>query len=118
MKLIKKRQNKEAIKVSGPWKEDLIWCPSQCYLPVEFRGRKLTLYLRWRSDDPWTFEIWFGPNLHSKWSMDLFKKYRRYWTENDKVKKVEEDALKIAQRFLNSIPKTEFLLTCYKLKNA
>jgi hypothetical protein len=40
------------------WDDDLIWCPSQCYAPVEWPdGTPAVLYLRWRHDDPWGASI-------------------------------------------------------------
>jgi hypothetical protein len=39
--------------INGQWKDDLIWCPSQCYLPILFNDKKYEIYLRWRWDDPW-----------------------------------------------------------------
>ena len=60
----------EELLIIGNWKDDLIMCPSQCELPIEYRERKFTLYLRWRWDDPWTgaiienegtsSEVWYG----------------------------------------------------------
>lgn len=49
------------------WDDDLIWCPSQCYLDVTFDdGTPAILYLRWRHDDPWTGHIITGFH-HTGW---------------------------------------------------
>lgn len=40
------------------WKDELIWCPSQCYYYFRDNGGALMcLYLRWRHDNPWTAEL-------------------------------------------------------------
>jgi len=68
------------MKILRDWVDHLIWCPSQCYLLVEYSDKIYTLYLRWRHSDPWTCQIvegdlWddeafeWGSN---KWSDDLF----------------------------------------------
>lgn len=36
------------------WEDDLIWCPSQCYKKIEYKGRQFVIYLLWRHADPWT----------------------------------------------------------------
>src|SRR5882762_4666763 len=45
-----------------PWKEDLLWCPSQLYRGFSIRRSFQTLlsaqaYCRWRHSDPWTVEV-------------------------------------------------------------
>jgi hypothetical protein len=45
------------MEIKGEWNDSLIWCPSQCYLPLEYKGKKFQLYLRWRWDDPWTADL-------------------------------------------------------------
>jgi hypothetical protein len=42
-----------SIRIVGEWFEDLIWCPSQCYLKIIHRHRWFVIYLRWRWTDPW-----------------------------------------------------------------
>jgi len=38
----------ESIEVVGEWDDDLVWCPSQCFLSVRWKGKNYTLYLiRW-----------------------------------------------------------------------
>ena len=39
------------------WQDDLIWCPSQCYLYFNFGNKSYCVYLRWRHDDPWTADL-------------------------------------------------------------
>ena len=41
------------IEIIEDWKDDLIWCPSQCYLKFRRSNREFVLYLRWRGGDPW-----------------------------------------------------------------
>lgn len=46
------------LQPEGEWDEDLIGCPSQLYLDVKSpSGQEYTLYLRWRWNDPWTFDV-------------------------------------------------------------
>lgn len=44
-------------KIVEDWEDDLIWCPSQCYLKIKWRRRHFVIYLRWRNSDPWTAEL-------------------------------------------------------------
>lgn len=41
------------------WKEDLTWCPSQCYYHFIKPGTSehYCIYLRWRWCDPWTAQL-------------------------------------------------------------
>jgi hypothetical protein len=39
------------------WDDQLIWCPSQCYLYFTWNSQLYCLYLRWRHDDPWTADL-------------------------------------------------------------
>ncbi len=43
--------------IDPEWIENLLWCPSQCYRRIECCGKLYTLYLRWRWEDPWQFEV-------------------------------------------------------------
>lgn len=43
----------ESVLKVGKWRDDLIWCPSQCYLPIDYNGTAYMLYLRWRWSNPW-----------------------------------------------------------------
>jgi len=53
-----------------PWKEDLIWCPSQLYksFRIEVGGFHTLLsaqaYCRWRHSDPWTAEVMSDGDTH------------------------------------------------------
>jgi len=77
-------------KVIEDWKDDLIWCPSQCYKKIKYKGRYFVIYLRWRHSDPWTAEI-----IECKDdNFDLFKEAKwhildvKYWKDSqlDKLK--------------------------------
>jgi hypothetical protein len=43
-----------AWRIVSEWRDDLIWCPSQCCLNMILDDRHFVLYLRWRHSDPWT----------------------------------------------------------------
>ncbi|MEM1003438.1 MAG: hypothetical protein AAGH46_12395 [Bacteroidota bacterium] len=49
-----KSKFEEEIKIIEDWDDDLIWCPSQCYLKFTYKGKHFVIYLRWRHTDPWT----------------------------------------------------------------
>jgi len=45
-------------RIPVEWKDSLIWCPSQCEGWIKHSPDNYTvLYLRWRHDDPWSFNI-------------------------------------------------------------
>jgi hypothetical protein len=48
-----KLRKENGITIVGKWEDDLIWCPSQCYLKIIYRQRWFVIYLRWRHSDPW-----------------------------------------------------------------
>jgi hypothetical protein len=70
-----------------PWKEDLIWCPSQLYksFRIEVGGFHTLLsaqaYCRWRHSDPWTAEVmrdgdthfWLTQSISSRLKLPHFK---------------------------------------------
>jgi hypothetical protein len=75
------------------WDDDLIWCPSQCYKKIEYKGNQFVIYLRWRHSDPWRAEIIqcepnYEFNIISPNSKD-FKLPIKYYkdSELDKLKK-------------------------------
>ena len=41
------------------WRDELIWCPSQCFCSFidETEKKIYCIYLRWRHHDPWTAEL-------------------------------------------------------------
>jgi hypothetical protein len=39
------------------WFDHLIWCPSQCYYHIQYKGKDYILYLRWRWEDPWQAHV-------------------------------------------------------------
>lgn len=43
--------------VREDWEDSLMWCPSQCYKRIEYKGRYFVIYLCWRHQDPWTASI-------------------------------------------------------------
>lgn len=50
-------------EISGQWENELLWCPSQCYLEVWIEDTPFVIYLRWRHEDPWTMAIIEGVTL-------------------------------------------------------
>lgn len=53
---------------SAPWKDDLCWCPSQCYYYFYVvKGTKkhyFCIYMRWRHEDPWRAYLSKADNNH------------------------------------------------------
>lgn len=93
------------LQIMDEWVEDMLWCPSQCYLTVKHSTVKYQIYLRWRHDDPWSFTlIKLGPTddvQDGEWSNeDLFEKYGHFWTEFDNLKKIEACAISCARLYL------------------
>lgn len=99
---------KNKIKILGKWEEDLIWCPSQCYLPIEFNGKKYTIYLRWRHQNPWEGHIWEGAwdNTEAEMSPDLFALYHEQYSDKE-LKLAEKRIVLLAEKYLNKINKKE-----------
>ena len=38
-------------------KKEIIWCPSQIYIIVEWGGQPYQIYARWRHGDPWSIML-------------------------------------------------------------
>lgn len=55
--------NKPIISIPDKWQNDLIWCPSQCYLEIWIEDTPYVIYLRWRHEDPWTLSLIEGATL-------------------------------------------------------
>lgn len=80
----------KGLQIIGNWDDDLIWCPSQCYLKVKFNKNCYIIYLRWRWNDPWemsliptdeTFKIQYGNWLYPKYNphkMDELEEFKRH----------------------------------------
>lgn len=88
------------MEIVGEWEEDLMWCPSQCYLQIKHGFYGYQIYLRWRHDDPWTCRLIRKTDPDEQWSEDLFEKYGHFWTDQDDLKKIEECAVGCCRRFL------------------
>ena len=91
--------SKETIKIIREWEDDLIWCPSQCYLPIEFKGEKYTVYLRWRHDNPWQGHIWKDKDERN-WSPDLLAENQFYYADRE-LNLAKETIIDLAEKHLN-----------------
>ena len=93
------------MKILGKWKDDLIWCPSQCYLLVEIGDKQYTLYLRWRHQDPWQGHIIEGSleslshSLLPWWSPDLFVLYHERYSDEE-LDLAKEALIRLADKFV------------------
>lgn len=72
------------------WVDDLIWCPSQCYGHIQYKGTDYILYLRWRWEDPWQGHIVKNAKderlMHhdnTVWSEDIFEKRGLFFTDEE-----------------------------------
>ena len=97
------------IKILNDWHDDLIWCPSQCYLLIEYNNKQYTIYLRWRWEDPWTCDLVEGDLTSSEfdykskslWTDDLFiDKNTAYFFRDSELDKAKEKALEVVQSYL------------------
>lgn len=91
------------MKLLSSWQDDLAWCPSQCYGEAEHEGKKFTLYLRWRHEDPWQGHVIENAPLdrvwEGDWSPDLFEHYTYFFTENDDLDKIKSALMICAERW-------------------
>lgn len=84
------------VKVVGEWNDSLIWCPSQCELPlVTASGKTYTLYLRWRWDDPWTASL-----IPTSEQADWIELNIPYFTD-EQLEDCKREALRAAVEVLN-----------------
>lgn len=91
-------------EVVKDWEDSLIWCPSQCYKLIQYKGVKYEIYLRWRHCDPWTAEIYEcddnGKSLSFKkdggWNyLDI-----KNWLRSDQLIELKQDAEAAASQWL------------------
>jgi hypothetical protein len=89
--------------LDSEWDEMIAWCPTQLSKKVYIKGIEFILYLRWRWDDPFTYNIYIDdhPNQDKLEKIlnigilnnDLFEKYNRwYLQENFDNLKIKLDA--------------------------
>lgn len=93
---------KTEFKILKEWSDDLIMCPSQCYLWFNYLGGIHCIYLRWRHGDPW------GATLVTpcvKVSEDICNEKPwiplqiDYFT-HDELQMCKDDAIELAKQFL------------------
>lgn len=111
MTIFRKLYNKKKgnIAIVHGWQDDLIGCPSQCYLHLTFKGWCFVLYLRWRHSDPWTAEL-IQCNNDDRWSLhDGFKWIKmpvKFYSHADRktsaseLKELKKDAIQCATQWL------------------
>lgn len=89
-------------KIINDWRDDLIWCPSQCYLDIEYKGRQFVIYLRWRHQDPWTAEIIECPN-DGKFNMHELNNWNwlevKHWTDTE-LSELKKEVIEVANEWL------------------
>jgi hypothetical protein len=101
-------KSNQAIEIVKEWDDDLIWCPSQCYLGLTYMGVKYVIYLRWRYTNPWTAELIqtdksFCPNAipNVEWANILNPD--EYFTDDlSELPKLKQTAINNAKKYLYS----------------
>lgn len=95
------------MKIIRDWHDDLIWCPSQCYLLVsDSKGDIYTVYLRWRWEDPWSCDLVEGDLLEDydskvKWVKDLFIQDNiNFYFRDSELDKAKEKAIELSEQYL------------------
>jgi len=89
------------IEIFSEWKDELIRCPSQCYLQITFEKRYFVLYLRWRYSDPWTATLiecdaeFYMHNKKYKWVYLEIKD----WNENQ-INELKLNAIEVAKKII------------------
>lgn len=95
--------DKTEIKIINNWRDDLIWCPSQCYLDFKLGNRFFTLYLRWRGDDPWTITLIECPDdgfdMHTDFDWVYLKSS---FKQDDDLSKIKESAIGQAKEWFKN----------------
>lgn len=85
------------------WDDSLIWCPSQCYKRIEYKGNQFVIFLRWRWRYPWTAEIvqclpdnrFYMHNPTNKW----YRLNVRYW-KTTKLKQLKNEVDHLVKEWL------------------
>lgn len=68
------------MKITGEWEDDMLWCPSQCYLNVSYGNDKYVIYLRWRWDDPWSADL---IPANENYELDYEVRWTNLFSEDD-----------------------------------
>ena len=93
------------MKIVSGWKDDLIFCPSQCYLNIEFKNKFFVIYLRWRYQDPWTcclIETRDNKfNLYDSEFNGIDMPMQIDYFEDKQIIEMKENAIKIVKSYLN-----------------
>jgi len=88
--------------IVNEWKDDLIWCPSQCYLDIMYKERHFVIYLRWRHSDPWTADIVECPN-DGKFDMHELNNWNdlvvKEWKDTE-LKELKEEIVNVVNNWL------------------
>ena len=106
---------REAIRenITG-WNRSLIWCPSQVTKKVQYKNYEVTLYLRWRHNDPWSAEFIIENDHIVFWSEELIE--NKNFTEETPIRILELEMEKLYKKYF--IDKTERLkLSHRRFKN-
>ena len=96
------------------WKRSLIWCPSQVTKICQYKNYEVTLYLRWRHNDPWSAEFIIENDRVVFWSNELIE--NKNFTEETPIRVLELEMEKLYKKYF--IDKTESLkLSHRRFKN-
>jgi hypothetical protein len=96
------------------WSRHLIWCPSQVTKTIQYKSYDVTLYLRWRHNDPWTAEFIIENDHVIIWSEELIG--NKNFTEETPIRVLELEMEKLYKKYF--VDKTERLkLSHRRFKN-
>ena len=87
------------------WHRSLIWCPSQVTKVCQYKHYDVTLYLRWRHNDPWTAEFIIENDHVILWSEELIG--NKNFTEETPIRVLELEMEKLYKKYF--IDKNEIL---------
>ncbi len=86
--------DKYVVSILGNWRDDLCWCPSQCYLKISYLNKNYEIYLRWRWEDPWSATLCDDDGLYHQLNIEFFT--------DKQIEEVKKASIKEAKRILYS----------------
>ena len=95
MFLLKLIYNAVYFRTTSNWLDELIWCPSQCFLNFRIKDNHYILYLRWRWDDPWRAEVIVTDETY-KLNNDYISLPVKWYTQDDNLAAIKFHYIKQA----------------------
>mgnify|MGYP007126010243 CR=1 FL=1 len=86
------------LEILDDWNDCLMWCPSQCFLPVRYKNDEYVLYLRWRHNDPWEASL-----IDKNGDEDFWIELTIPFFTATQLEECKEAALKTAEKILRTL---------------